>query len=394
MVPRLVLALSINFALFALGLYAGLRAVFPRWSARAEARRAMRVAVVLTVAVSVALELAARRLAPLGGGWWRPFVAVERTALTVAAFVGLGVIAGRVLARAVPERASPPPPGELTRREAVARGATLGALAVSTPSALWGALRVRHDIEVTELEVFVEGLPPHLEGITFVQLTDLHVGIFTGRAELLRLGEIVRRLDADHVVLTGDILDNQPTHIREGMDLLGRLHARHGRYAILGNHDHYTGPRKVYEGLRRAGITPLVNASVVLSGGAREGIVLAGLDDIMAPRVRSGRGPDLAAALRGRDPDAPRVLLAHNPVCFDLPGARRAALQLSGHTHGGQINPGNAVGALLPYVAGRYARDGSVLYVSRGVGITGPPVRLAARPEVVRVALTARRRSS
>lgn len=233
-----------------------------------------------------------------------------------------------------------------------------------------------------------------MEGVTFVQLTDLHVGIFTGREELARLVEIVRRLDADHVVLTGDILDHAPRHIAEGMDLLGRLRARHGRYAILGNHDHYTGPRKVYEGLRRAGITALVNASVTLDGGAREGIVLAGLDDVMAPRVRSGRGPDLASALRGRDPDAPLVLLAHNPVCFDLPGARRAALQLSGHTHGGQINPGGAMGALLPYVSGRYEREGAVLYVSRGVGVTGPPVRLAARPEVVRVALTSRRRSA
>jgi predicted MPP superfamily phosphohydrolase len=392
MSPRLALVLLLNFTLSAAGLAAALTAVFPRWGERPRVRRALRVGVGAVVVAVSTLELAARRFAPLGGGAWRPVLTLERTALIAGAFVGLGAVLGRVLAGVVPQRAAETPGEGLSRREAVVRGVTVTAAGIAAPAVILGATRVRHDIEVTELTVTVDGLPPALEGLTLVHLTDLHVGIFTGRAELLRLAEIVRRLDADHLVITGDILDNSPRHIAEGMDLLGRLHARRGRFAALGNHDHYTGPRRVYDGLRRVGITPLVNASVVLDGGGREGIVLAGLDDLMAPRLGSGRGPDLRGALRGRDAQAPRVVLAHNPLCFDLPGADRAALQLSGHTHGGQINPGGATGALLRYVGGRYVRGASVLYVSRGLGITGPPVRLGARPEVVRVALTARRR--
>ena len=100
-------------------------------------------------------------------------------------------------------------------------------------------------------------------------------------------------------------------------------------------------------------------------------------------------------ALRGQPDGEPVVLLAHNPICFDIPMRRRPALQLSGHTHGGQINPGGAMRALLRYVAGRYTREGGgEMYVSRGIGVTGPPVRFAASPEVVRVTLSGRRRSS
>lgn len=391
----MVLALVLNMTLCAASLWSVVAAMFPRWSRGARARVALRVAVPLTVACAGLLELAARRWAPLGGGAWRVLLGVERAALVGALFAGICLGATRALSWLLPPRAAPSPAGgDLSRREVIARGGALGAAGVATAGALWGGLRHRHDIAVTELEVFVDGLPPHLEGLTLVQLTDLHIGIFTGRQELLRLVELTRRLDADHVVITGDILDYSPRHIPEGMALLSRVRARHGTFAALGNHDHYAGPRRVYEGLRRVGITPLVNGAVRLTGGAREGLVLAGVDDVMASRLGSGRGPDVELALRGQPDDEPVVLLAHNPICFDIPMRRRPALQLSGHTHGGQINPAGAMRGLLRYVAGQYTREGGgVMYVSRGLGVTGPPVRVAAAPEVVRVTLSGRRRS-
>jgi predicted MPP superfamily phosphohydrolase len=390
MSQRMVLALLLNMTLCAAALWSVVAALLPRWSRGRRARLALRVAVPLTVLGAGLLELAARRWAPLGGGFWRVLLGVERASLVGALFAGICLSATRALAWLLPPTVTAPATGvsDLSRRELIARGGAVGAAGVATAGALWGGLRHRHDIAVTELEVFVDGLPPHLEGLTLVQLTDLHIGIFTGRQELLRLVELTRRLDADHVVITGDIIDYSPSHIPEGMALLSRVRARHGTYAVLGNHDHYAGPRRVYEGLRRAGITPLVNGAVRLTGGAREGIVLAGVDDVMAPRLGSGRGPDVELALRGQPDDEPVVLLAHNPICFDIPMRRRPALQLSGHTHGGQVNVAGVAGALLPFVAGRYVRDRATLYVSRGIGITGAPVRLAAAPEVTRVVLT------
>lgn len=386
----MILALIVNLALCAVALWSVVFALRPGWS-RGGRRRW--VAVPLTLLAVAVAELSAKRWAPLGGGPWRVLLGVERAAMLGGLFAGLVLLAARALLWLAPRRTDEPPTSLApSRREVLLQGVAAGAAGVAGAGALWGGLRHRHELSVTELEVFVDGLPAHLEGLTLLQLSDLHIGVFTGRAELGRLIEVVGRLDADHVVITGDIVDYHPRHITEGMALLGRLRARHGAYAVLGNHDHYTGPRLVAEGLRRVGITPLVNGAVRLTGGAREGVVLVGVDDIMAPRVGTGRGPDLPRALAGVRGDEPMVLLAHNPICFDIPMARRPALQLSGHTHGGQINPAGAMRGLLRYVAGRYERDGGLMYVSRGLGVTGPPVRLASPPEIVRVGLTGRRR--
>lgn len=193
-------------------------------------------------------------------------------------------------------------------------------------------------------------------------------------------------------MLTGDLLDNNPAHVPDAIRMFARIPGRHGRYAILGNHDYFTGYEAVLDGIRRAGISPLVNECVTIPSGTRHpGLALLGVDEIMARRRFPDRGPDLARALRGVAPDAPKVLLAHNPVLFST-YAGRVALQLSGHTHGGQINPGSIAGLVLPYVSGRYERDGSVLFVSNGIGLTGPAVRLFAPPELVRIGLTGRRR--
>jgi predicted MPP superfamily phosphohydrolase len=357
--------------------------------------------VVLVVALT---EIFARRYAPFGGGWWRPLVWAERVAgftlmITLLASLAAQLAAPLVaalaglFARPPAERQKLPEAPEaepvLTRREAVTRAVSTSAAGFTSAAVLYGSLRERHDIELTEVPVGVQDLPPSLEGLTIVQITDLHAGIFTGRAELDHVVARVNRLRADLVVITGDILDNNPAHIPDAMRALGRLRGRLGVHAILGNHDLYTGGERVRRGLAAAGISCLVNRSVkVHTGDARRGsITLAGVNDVMAHRLEGEVEPDLVRALQGADREAPVVLLAHNPVFFEE-ASGLVALQLSGHTHGGQVNVAGVAGALLPFVAGRYVRDRATLYVSRGIGITGAPVRLAAAPEVTRVVLT------
>jgi predicted MPP superfamily phosphohydrolase len=280
----------------------------------------------------------------------------------------------------------------LTRREALVRGSSLGIVGTTATVIGYGGLRAARDLRVRELEVHIPGLPTALEGLSIVQLTDIHVGIFTGTRDFGAVIERVRTLRPDLVVLTGDLLDNNPAHVPDAVRLFSQLRGRLGAYGILGNHDYYADHEAVVAGLRAAGITPLVNEGELISSGRRgEGLALLGVDDVWAARMLPGRGPDLGRALRFVPPDAPRVLLAHNPVVFSR-AAGQVALQLSGHTHGGQINPGNIARLALPFVSGRYTRDGSTLFVSNGLGLTGPPVRLAAPPEIVRIGLTGRSR--
>ena len=245
-------------------------------------------------------------------------------------------------------------------------------------------------IEVTDVTLVIPDLPPALEGFTFIHLTDLHIGVFTGRRELDHVVETVKRLRGDAIVLTGDVMDNSPRHIPEGMRSLGRLRARAGVYGILGNHDHVTGGARVARGMADVGILPLVNASVRLAPGGGDPLILAGVDDLSAVRLGRGHGPDLQRALAGTPQGAPVLLLAHNPDYVVSSGGKVAA-QLSGHTHGGQINPAGLARRWISFPSGRFTWRGTVLYVSRGVGITGPPVRIGAAPEIARIGLTARR---
>jgi predicted MPP superfamily phosphohydrolase len=401
MASSLVISL-VTTSTLALSFPVAARALRPRSSAEPRAQRSLRVATLSVVALAVAIEVYGRTLAPFGGGPLRGLIGAVRVSVlllfgcllmvVLAELVGRVVAAGAWVAakvRKIPvEHAAPLME---SRRLLLTQATTAGALAVGAPVFLRGGLWSRTDFEVETIEVAIPGLPSELEGLTLVQLTDLHLGVFTGPREIGAVLDRVERLRGDLVVITGDILDHNPRHIPEAMRALSRLKASGGVHAILGNHDHYTGAAKVAQGLRSVGIRAHVNGSMSLGpDGARgRGLILAGVDDVMAPRIDGGVGPDLAAALRGRDPDDPVVLLAHNPVLFD-DTAHRVALQLSGHTHGGQINTLGFAGSLLPYVSGRYQRGDATLFVSRGIGTTGPPVRLNASPQIVRIALTRR----
>ena len=170
---------------------------------------------------------------------------------------------------------------------------------------------------------------------------------------------------------------------------LADLDVRDGVAAILGNHDHYAGPADVVDGLQRSGVRVLSNTSVRVRSNDGGGFLLVGLDDL-AGRARPQKGftgPDLARALAGHPPEVPRILLAHQPNFFKE-SAGRVALQLSGHTHGGQINPGfRPADLLMTFVSGRYERNSSTLWVNRGFGVAGPPSRVGAPPEVTKIVL-------
>jgi predicted MPP superfamily phosphohydrolase len=278
---------------------------------------------------------------------------------------------------------------EIGRRVAIERIVGLGAFGTASAALGWGAVRGRHDYQIEEVVVRIAGWPRALDGYTIAQISDVHVGAFVGERELDRGLELITRIRPDLVVATGDLVDYDAAAVEPLAARLAAVRARDGAFAIAGNHDHYAGAAAVAERLRRAGIRVLYNEGLVLRGGDGGGFALLGVDDLQGRNVPAAGwfGPDLGAAIESVPRELPRILLAHQPIYFHE-SQGRVALQLSGHTHGGQINPGFSPARLVTrWVAGRYDEGGSTLWVNRGFGTAGPPSRINAPPEVTKIVI-------
>lgn len=290
-----------------------------------------------------------------------------------------------------PKAAPAPAAPELPRRAFLAQVAAGSAIAAGGGSAFYGTFFGRHDYAIEEVAVKIPGLARALDGLSIVQLSDVHLGLFVGEPEVRAAEALVRRARPDLIVMTGDLLDHDPAEADNLGRMISRLLplARRGVVVVPGNHDYFAGIGPFSDAVTRAGARLLRNDGLVLEGG----LALLGLDDVWGPRLDPAcLGARLPLALK-RLPaaaDLPRVVLCHNPATF--PGhLGKVALQLSGHTHGGQFNP---AGIRLadhvlghPYIAGHYEREGSHIYVNRGFGTAGPPARLGSAPEVTRIVL-------
>jgi len=241
-------------------------------------------------------------------------------------------------------------------------------------------------IRITHKSIPVKGLQDALDGFRIVQISDIHLYPFTKIELVRRAVAMANALKPDLIVLTGDYILTKVEAIFELSPVLGRLNARFGVYAVLGNHDLWRGPEIITEAMEKSGLQVLVNKGVML-GAARNSIYLAGLDDAW-----SGH-PELSTAMAQIPPNVPAVLLMHEPDTADtLSKDQRVKLQLSGHSHGGQVRL-PLIGALhLPrygkkYDCGLYSVNGMWLYTSTGLGVIGPPVRFNCRPEIAEITL-------
>jgi hypothetical protein len=289
--------------------------------------------------------------------------------------------------------ASPTAPlPHLPRRAFLAQATAGSAVCVGVSSSIYGTLVGRHDYAIVDVPARIPGLSRRLDGYTIVQLSDVHLGTFVGEPEVRAAEDLVRRARPDLVILTGDLVDHDPRYA----DLLGRFvrrlgaYARDGVVAIPGNHDYYTGIGAVRAAITGAGATMMINDGRVI-GDAGAGFALLGVDDLYGPQSEArSPGPDLDGAIASVPADLPRVLLCHNPQFFPR-AAGKVALQLSGHTHGGQINFGLPSARVVlghSFIAGGYQLGETSLYVNRGFGTAGPPARIGAPPEVSRIILT------
>jgi predicted MPP superfamily phosphohydrolase len=259
---------------------------------------------------------------------------------------------------------------------------SFGAAALSPAGVFaYGAAIGKEHYEIVERSVTLPRLSPRLNGLRLVQLTDIHVSNFMKQAKLEWYLRAVNDLHPDIVALTGDFIDSSPHFIPACAAALEKLDARHGVFACLGNHDYWVGAQRVVKALEAAGIHVLRNEARTLSLQGTQ-LNIAGVDDPWRGK------PDFDQAMSMTNPNAPTIMLCHQPDLFPEVVQRGIDLTLAGHHHGGQVKLQFLGIALSPahliseFVEGLYVRGGSLLYVSRGIGITGPPVRLNASPEI------------
>ena len=259
---------------------------------------------------------------------------------------------------------------------------------------LWGALR---PARYRSLELELPGWPRALDGYRMMQITDIHVGSLLQRRYVERLVARCNAREPDLLAITGDLVDGDVSHLREQTEPFAQLRARDGVYFVTGNHDYFSGAERWVARVRELGIRVLRNerVSITRDGASFE---LAGVDDYGSSRRRARPahvagaeaplGFDLDAALAGWQSSTPLILLSHDPRSFELAAKHGVQLQLSGHTHDGQMWPFRYLVRLQTrYLAGIYRHGASALYVSRGTGFWGPPLRILAPAEITELTL-------
>ena len=259
------------------------------------------------------------------------------------------------------------------------------AVGVGVPAA-YGGLVEAWAYEVTETVIRIKDLPERFEGFRIAQVSDVHHSRLVSIEEVRRVVGLANAAGADLIALTGDYTTDYREYVEPCAEALSELKAPEGVWAVLGNHDHRTDGPLTRAALRRRGIEVLTNQSTELRRGA-DVLQLAGVDDWGWGKA------DFARAMQGVDTSRPSLMLSHEPMALDVPETRGVSLILSGHTHGGQINlpvvgaPAAWVWEHLKYLRGTYESEGTQLYVSRGTGVIGVPMRLGAPPEVAVIRL-------
>ncbi|MFD4116848.1 metallophosphoesterase [Streptomyces niveus] len=270
-----------------------------------------------------------------------------------------------------------------------ARAVAWAVLGIAAVLLAWGYAEARRVPRVRSLDVQLPRLGAGLDGTRVVLITDTHYGPLDRARWSARVCETVNTLEADLVCHTGDIADGTAERRRAQALPLGTVRATWARTYVTGNHEYYSEAQGWVDLMDELGWEPLRNRHLLLERGG-DTLVVAGVDDVTAESSGlAGHRAHLAGALDGADPDLPVLLLAHQPKFVDQAAAGGVDLQLSGHTHGGQIWPFHYLVRLdQPVVAG-LSRHGArtLLYTSRGTGFWGPPFRVLAPSEITLLVL-------
>jgi len=283
-------------------------------------------------------------------------------------------------------------PGQLTpsnsdRRKLLIAGTNLAVIGAAAMMTSYGVFEARRRPRVKHVEVPLPNLSAAFDGFKIVQISDIHVGPTIKRDWVEMVVDEAAQTNADLVAFTGDLIDGTVPYLGKDTEPIKELNAPFGRYFVTGNHEYYSGVLPWLKEIDRLGWDILMNEHRVLEkAGAR--LVLAGVTDYTAGGFYPDQASDPHKAIAAAPTDATRILLAHQPKSVFEATKAGYDLQLSGHTHGGQFFPWDNLARLAqPYLHGLHWHDNMWVYVSRGTGYWGPPIRIGQPSEVTLVTL-------
>jgi predicted MPP superfamily phosphohydrolase len=349
-------------------------------------RRWGTVALGLAFAVMMAAVGLAGRIPPRYAQFvaWPGYLWVAMTLYLTMALAVLEIPRRIVIRRAlrVPASvaASEIPQAGPTRRVFIAQSFALAGSIGAAGIVGYGTMQALGAPAVKNIPITLSKLDPRLSGFRIAVVSDIHLGPILGRSHTERLVRMINEQQPDLVAIVGDLVDGTVENLGSAAEPLRDLVSKHGSFFVTGNHEYYSGVQPWLRELEHLNVHPLSNERVAIQRGGA-GFDLAGINDVTGKSYDDA--PDVARALAGRDVAQPVVLLAHQPVQVSDAASHGVDLQLSGHTHGGQMFPFNlVVGLQQPSVAGLSKVDNTWLYVSRGTGFWGPPVRVGAPPDI------------
>ncbi|MET7814446.1 metallophosphoesterase [Streptomyces sp. NPDC005395] len=282
------------------------------------------------------------------------------------------------------DEAPPSPLAVPSRRLFVSRVVAGAAAAAAVGTVGYGTYGVLNGPSVKRVTVPLAKLPRAAHGFRIAVVSDIHLGPVLGRGFAQKVVDTINSTQPDLIAVVGDLVDGSVKDLGPAAAPLAQLKARHGAYFVTGNHEYFSGAEQWVAEVRRLGLLPLENARTELPH-----FDLAGVNDVAGED--EGQGPDYDRALGDRDRSRACVLLAHQPVQIHDAVDHGVDLQLSGHTHGGQLWPGNLIaGAANPTLAGLERYGDTQLYVSRGAGAWGPPTRVGAPSDITVIELASR----
>ncbi|MFI1992407.1 metallophosphoesterase [Actinoplanes sp. NPDC020271] len=269
----------------------------------------------------------------------------------------------------------------MDRRLVLARGAAIFAGLTAAGVTGYGVRTATSAPRIDRVRIPIAKLPRAMDGTRLAVVSDIHLGPLTGIGHAQRITRVINSVNADVVCVVGDLVDGTVAELGRLAEPLRGIESRRGSYFVTGNHEYYSGFEPWIDEVTELGMRPLRNQRVEI-----DGLDLAGVNDLGGDQY--GDAADFGKALGDRDRDRPVVLMAHQPLAAKDAAPYGVDLQVSGHTHGGQMAPFNLLVKLQqPVVSGFGRVDGVPVYVTNGAGFWGPPVRVGAPPQVTVVEL-------